>query len=179
MNSEKWNEYLTRNTGEYGTFGEGCAERDDNHLGITFFFFKSLNIDNKDKTFLDIGCGNGETNKTEAKWQGLDLVNETENIIKGDAHELPFNDKSFNIIFSSHALEHTLSPIICLLEMKRVLKDDGDLIIGVPLSPGFIYPGHIYVMSLQGWKNLFEQVGFKAKSALEKSNCGAFHLKKE
>jgi ubiquinone/menaquinone biosynthesis C-methylase UbiE len=181
MDNEKWDNYLVKNTAEYGELSGGDIDSTDkNHLSITFDFFRELNIDNKDKTFLDIGCGKGRTNVTKAKWSGIDLVHHdiNNNIVKCDAHELLFLDKEFDIIFSSHTLEHTLSPLICLLEMNRVLKNDGDLIIGVPLYPGFVYPGHNYVLTEGGWKHLIQQAGFDIVDTKIVVHCGVFHCKK-
>jgi ubiquinone/menaquinone biosynthesis C-methylase UbiE len=57
---------------------------------------------------------------------------EDRSIIQGFAENLPFNDASFDVVFSSHVLEHVASVEASLLEMKRVLKPGGVLIIGMP-----------------------------------------------
>jgi len=97
---------------------------------------------------LDIGCGQGfliSTIKQYKKITGLDIsrvyleqaqkrLKNKKNIelIFGDAHQLPFKDKSYNKIISSEVLEHLPDPQKALKEISRVLTDDGTLVISVP-----------------------------------------------
>ncbi len=115
--------------------------------------------------FLDVGCGAGyamaraftDKNCTvvgidpEPGAHGVgrfikDLVS-VSNIQKGFAENLPFEDQRFDIVFSSHVLEHVEDEMLSLLEMKRVLKEDGVLIIGMPTAT-------------MAWLNLFSNVVF-------------------
>jgi 2-polyprenyl-3-methyl-5-hydroxy-6-metoxy-1,4-benzoquinol methylase len=45
---------------------------------------------------------------------------------------LPFADKSFDIIICKDILEHILEPLAVLQEVRRLLKDDGYIILSVP-----------------------------------------------
>jgi len=45
---------------------------------------------------------------------------------------LPFADKSFDIIICKDILEHILEPLAVLKEVRRILKDDGFVVISVP-----------------------------------------------
>ena len=45
--------------------------------------------------------------------------------LKGRGEELPFEDKSFDIIILANVLDHVESPKKVLSEVKRVLKDNG------------------------------------------------------
>ena len=174
MNNEKWETLLEKTSG----FGnqEPTFILEENHLGITFNFFRSLEIDDENKTFLDIGCSDGKTALVKAKWTGIDMFG---NFVVGDAHELPFEDDSYDIIFCSHTLEHTLSPFLCLLEIERALKEDGDVIIGVPCDPGFFSTDHHYILTEKGWGHLIQQAGLKIiKTSEKQKDCIAFHCKK-
>lgn len=102
--------------------------------------------------FLDIGCGAGYAMQIAEKELGCDCsgidpdpgahgvgryLNEmvdNQKIIQGYAENLPFEEKSFDVVFSSHVLEHVNNEQKSLQEMKRVLKDDGILIIGMPTT---------------------------------------------
>lgn len=102
--------------------------------------------------FLDVGCGAGFSlmkafREFDCTVQGIDpepgahgvgrftsgLWKERP-IIQGSAEKLPFPDESFDVVYSSHVLEHVNSEIEALKEMKRVLKPNGILIIGMPTA---------------------------------------------
>jgi ubiquinone/menaquinone biosynthesis C-methylase UbiE len=109
-------------------------------------------IQNKGK-FLDVGCGAGYSMKRAADdcssivygidpdplehgvgRAGSNFTVGVHKIHKGVAESIPFDSKTFDTVYSSHVLEHVNSEIDSLKEMKRVLKDDGVLIIGMPTA---------------------------------------------
>jgi len=51
---------------------------------------------------------------------------------QGSATQLDFPDGSFDIVYCYHVLEHIDRPLLALQEMQRVLKDGGQLLVGVP-----------------------------------------------
>jgi len=55
-------------------------------------------------------------------------------IRQGGAESLPFESSSMDVVFCSHVLEHVNDAEKSLQEMKRVLKDDGTMIIGMPTA---------------------------------------------
>ena len=61
-------------------------------------------------------------NETRGKWT----------VIQGNALTLPFQDKIFDKIVCSEVLEHVLDDEQATIELRRVLKDDGELAISVP-----------------------------------------------
>jgi tocopherol O-methyltransferase len=90
--------------------------------------------------FLDVGCGAGYAmqqarEKLNCICTGIDpdpgahgvgrFLKELvpgETIIQGHAENLPFKDEQFDVVFSSHVLEHVENERVTLEEMKRVLK---------------------------------------------------------
>lgn len=106
----------------------------------------------KKSKFLDVGCGAGfnlwkARNELECDVQGIDPyrgsfgvgrnffpVDPSLPIDNGFAEFLPYGDETFDIVFSSHVLEHVHDIPASLNEMKRVLKDNGTLIIGMPTA---------------------------------------------
>jgi len=136
----------------------------------------------KNKKTLDIGCGYGYYLKYFNKESsGIDLS--IKNISKtkskgfkakiGDINKkVGFNDCSFDAILLSHVLEHVTSPLNSLLEVNRLLKKNGLLLIGLPIEGGLInyfdryfkdHPGHIYSFSLENIKVLGKETSFKMK----------------
>jgi len=91
---------------------------------------------------LDIGCNKGEfhrfvmekANEIGGDVYGLDIevTNYTENIVKGDAHFLPFKDESFDSIFIGEIIEHLTNPAHFLKEIERILKKRGAAVITIP-----------------------------------------------
>lgn len=88
------------------------------------------NIDPKAKTLLDVGCGRGYwanrvASQTNLKVTGCDVL---ENVpidgdyVQGDIENLPFKDNSFDIVFSSHTIEHVRNLPKAISELKRVAK---------------------------------------------------------
>ena len=81
---------------------------------------------------LDVGCGffpKGDVNidlyiePSNHRLEKASLpIKNIPNFIKGDAKYLPFPNNCFDIVFSSHMIEHVLKPERCLDEMCRVTK---------------------------------------------------------
>jgi SAM-dependent methyltransferase len=94
----------------------------------------------------DLGCGlKPYRNYFEnSKYIGLDfpstsvarLSNEAD--IYGDLAQLPFCDNCLDGVLCTQVLEHVQDPMKAILEIKRVLKPDGILLLSVP----FFYPLH-------------------------------------
>ncbi|MFM1874891.1 MAG: hypothetical protein RL266_628 [Bacteroidota bacterium] len=103
--------------------------------------------------FLDIGCGTGysmsraiEDRKCECL--GIDPVpnfagvehrlqnvsDASYRIERGVAESIPTDADSFDVVYSSHVLEHVQDENKALKEMIRVVKQGGTIIIGVPTS---------------------------------------------
>ncbi len=96
-------------------------------------------------TVLDIGCGSGlflkmATAKTTAL-TGIDLSDELLKIarqrnpeavlLNQDMKALSFNDKSFDLVTGFNTIQYAEDIGHVLAQIKRVLKDNGKLVIGV------------------------------------------------
>ena len=107
----------------------------------------------KEGLFLDVGCGAGYSMKKAQEEfncicsgidpnpseHGVGRINSNynvgiDNILFGKAEDIPFSDKYFDTVYSSHVLEHVDDINKSLQEMKRVMKDNGILIIGMPTA---------------------------------------------
>jgi len=143
----------------------------------------------ENKCFLDVGCGTGfnmlkaQQSKKHDVWgidpdpgaHGVGRFQDnnilSNNIQKATAEAIPFSDKQFDVVFSSHVLEHVEDKNQSLSEMKRVLKDDGLLIIGMPtaamafinLLTQWLFTTHIRIVNFffKGLINTAENTRFK------------------
>lgn len=95
---------------------------------------------------LEVGCGGGallsKINMTESIAVGLDISEMQIKYAKthlqgvfllvGDAEQLPLKDNTITKCFAIEILEHVRKPDETMKEIRRVMKDDGELIIVVP-----------------------------------------------
>jgi 2-polyprenyl-3-methyl-5-hydroxy-6-metoxy-1,4-benzoquinol methylase len=101
------------------------------------------------KHALEVGCGEGViAEKLHRRWDevvGLDLpdaglradwrVRPGPRYLHASAHELPFDDKQFDVVVSVEVLEHLTDPLKGLREMARV--GARHLVVSVPREPIF------------------------------------------
>src|SRR3989338_2060834 len=111
------------------------------------FFEEKIRILAESNRVLDIGCGGMPMGKQLAAYKKLfegkeyivlDKHPKTPEVIKGDAHHLPFPDESFDAVICKSVLEHVENPFQVVSEIRRVLKSGGVAIIYIP----FLFPYH-------------------------------------
>jgi SAM-dependent methyltransferase len=93
---------------------------------------------------LNIGCGTGGTIDMLERFGEVDNVDASDDAIafvrklgyrsitKVDGIDLPFKDKTYDVVGAFDVLEHIEDHQSALSEWKRVLKDDGAIVITVP-----------------------------------------------
>lgn len=91
-----------------------------------------------DKKVLDIGSGGSSYGRFFPNRLTMDVSEKSQPDIVADAHKLPFENDTFEIVLCTEVLEHLMFPAIAISEMRRVLKDDGIVI----LTTRFIFPLH-------------------------------------
>lgn len=98
--------------------------------------YRRLKVINGMKKAVDIGCG--PIDRTEQFSNHVlvrvDIREECNPDYRADAKNLPFGDKEFDIVFSSHVLEHFSRDDfeLALNEWTRILADDGEMILCLP-----------------------------------------------
>ncbi len=95
---------------------------------------------------LVVGCGDGREAGQLARQLGVEVIgidvgNEFEfahresapaTLLTMDGQALAFEDGSFDVVYSFHALEHMTVPQQALREMRRVLRLGGTYLVGTP-----------------------------------------------
>ena len=143
---------------------------------------------------LEIGAGTGWQSKVLAEHgyvvQAVDLDSSTYKaervwpVKDYDGKILPYDNETFDIVFSSNVMEHIPHVVDFQSEIQRVLKEDGIVIHLIPSSswrtwtnitqfirywsPSNVHGEHafnifteIYYFSRPWWKNIFTQTGWK------------------
>lgn len=84
-------------------------------------------------------------------------------------NELPFKDNQSEIIYSDQVMEHLVSPVNFLCEVKRILKPNGTLILGVPNieyrhESAYYNPVHFNYYNKKSLRYTLLAMGFDVKS---------------
>ena len=133
-------------TGERMVLGATDIELEIEHLNRYYFAEQLVS----GKVVLDAACGTGYGSAIMAKnaksvvgidisQEAVDYANETYSddkveFVKGSVDDMPFKDNIFDIIVSFETIEHISAPQqnLFLKEIKRILKEDGMLLISSP-----------------------------------------------
>ena len=134
--------------------------------------------------FADLGCGSGvilsELLSMKRLWTGygLDISREAVNYARrlaeykgvagranfhaGNVSQLPYADKSLDLVVASEIIEHMPDPAIAAAEISRVLRPGGSLILTMPLDSRS--PGHIHTLrSAEDLRSLCDRAGLRIR----------------
>ncbi len=111
----------------------------------------------RDRDILDVACGVGYGASILARVGarhvlGVDVspeaigeararAGEVAEFIVGDLHNIPCEDRSFDLVTCFETIEHVADPNRALAELRRVLRDDGILLLSSPNRDVYI-PGN-------------------------------------
>lgn len=133
---------------------------------------------------LDIGCGSSRILSHVDEVIGADILLRKlrwarkygKPLVNADIFALPFPDEAFDCVICSEVIEHIAASDTPFLEMRRVLKREGRLILGTPdygrlswriiealyhrLIPGGYADEHITHYSRKGLVPFMEDLGF-------------------
>ena len=89
---------------------------------------------------LDLGGGTGVLHEPLRQrgfeYINLDIAPDGPGSVVGDAHDMPFPDRTFDFVVSKDSLVSFREPLVALKEAHRVLKPGGTLVIWTP----FLHP---------------------------------------
>lgn len=143
-------------------------------------------------SILDVGCGPGVMLSRIIKQNGniqacgidfsakmlekaAELLQDKAQLVLGDADCLLWNDNTFDLVICNSSFHHYPEPLTVLMEMRRVLKPDGRLIIADPwwsapkrffinlyLKSPLNLEGDVKIYSEQEFKLLLMKSGFES-----------------
>ena len=133
-----------------------------------YFLYPKINKFTKDE-ILDVGCGIGDYLSLTPNSIGVDINQFNINhvldmglkalLLEGEV--FPFDEEKFNSVVMDNVIEHLSDPEIVLSEIKRVLKKDGNLIIGIPGIKAYaLDDDHKKFYTQKTLKDLIESFGF-------------------
>jgi SAM-dependent methyltransferase len=118
--------------------------------------FKTLNIGSGDYT----GVGAKLWRYASGEVINIDIQDGDTVDVVGDAHNLPFDDSSFDSVIMQAVLEHLHTPEVAIKEAFRVLKPGGFLYLEVPFLQGFHADPHDYFRFTQvGLNSIVKNMG--------------------
>lgn len=92
-------------------------------------------------------------------------------VIEADMHKIPLEDNFFDVVYSSHSLEHAYDPLQVLAEFKRLLKPEGRLLLIVPYPDTGPDDAHCGKYKLRTDLESFDKLGVSGITAVL-SSCG-------
>jgi SAM-dependent methyltransferase len=110
---------------------------------------------NRDKLYLDIGCGRRETIEPNCLY--LEIYRSVSaDVVMEPACRYPIASESLDGIGCFAVLEHVKTPWEAAAEFRRMLKPGGKLFIDWPfLQPVHGYPSHYYNATREGLREMF------------------------
>lgn len=152
---------LERFRGYIDKLHQQCYEQpsDDGHTDWARDAIYNLIPFDTDKV-LDVGCGSGFAEELFAnvgvEWDGQDFFRDG-----SDFSFLPYKDKSYDLIFARHVLEHSPMPLISLMEWHRISRKYAIIILPAPEYWNVYGRNHYYCLPKDNWWNLFDVAGWK------------------
>ena len=142
--------------------------------GFTLSYFDNLGWDCLGLDFSSAGVKNKNPKQVRLLIQG-DIFENLEEIIKGD--------KKFDFIFLDNVLEHVLKPSELLVNLNKIISDDGILVVDVPNDFSLLQkylmgnnhidrefwvspPDHLSYFNKDGLINLAKDTGWKINKVI-------------
>jgi len=143
------------------------------------FYLMKLSIDfadmdGNDTEILDLGsndCVLRTLLPKNVNYTGIDIIDYEHNIVHDLEKGLPVLNKKFDIIFMNQFIEHIENFKSLLIECRKVLKDDGKIIINTPSNNRILYgdyydtisehEDHIHCIRKTNMRNLARICGYE------------------
>ena len=154
---------MERRRGIYSELGDYHKNIDKKWAYYPVFLSKMKFLDNffkkihKNHKILDAGCGEGFLvekfrKKGYKNFSGIDKNYSSKHVKKGNISKMPYRDKNFDVVLCLDSLQYLSfkNQEKAVNEFRRVLKDDGTLIVTIPNLKHFA--ARIYRIIKGRWK---------------------------
>ena len=153
----------------------------DNQFKLFANYGYGFFLDPESPTILDVGCGMGVAWPVMKAVYGyadiraitpnpVEIANCQKNDVKwigSVTEEADIWQRTIDMIWCRHTLEHSINPFADLLEFRRFLKDQGGLYVEVPSPDTCCFhennPNHYSVLGDRMWQSLFDKAGFAVR----------------
>lgn len=112
------------------------------------YHFAAREVEIEERRILDVACGIGygadflnhraglvvglDINKPSLEYANGAYGGNGARFVNADAKDLPFANRSFDLVVSMETIEHLLNPEVFLISVLRVLKEGGVFIVSTP-----------------------------------------------
>ena len=167
---------------------KGCFDKKENERIYEKFFRGSIErnerllsfIELEGKKILDVGCAYGhwlihfsqDSLGVEIQPRMIQFTRSLGlKVISANVEEhIPVENSMFDVVHCRDVLEHLIAPHKVLREFYRVLRDNGELVIGVPNMDSPFFSGwkateHLYSYNKKSLTFLLSRAGFKVLKA--------------
>jgi len=125
----------------------------------------------RNKVILDSGCGDGfvadlfSKNKAKSVY-AYDIELRDNPIYKSITTRKPALNRAYDVVWTSHVIEHVEHPMFYLKELKVYLKAAGELWLSCPnMADGCVYsPGHLHNFVVPNLVNHLMHTGYDTKN---------------
>jgi SAM-dependent methyltransferase len=134
--------------------------------GIQYYCQQILREHGPDAPVLDLGCGSGGNtrylralgfhNVVPVDWKG------TGSELLVDAHRLPFQSDTFQMVISTAVFEHLYNPFLAMAQIGRVLKPGGSFVGGASFWEGW-HGSSYFHLTPDGWNALLRHGGLELR----------------
>jgi SAM-dependent methyltransferase len=147
---------------------------------LTIYQYLSSKLHSLQGRVLDVGAGQAPWREllSKAEYVGVDVdtagsfgMRRKADVSYYDGKHLPFGDGSFDHVLCTEVLEHVPETADFLLEIKRVLRQGGTLILTVPWSARLHHlPNDYYRFTPAALDALLVSAGFEQTTIVERGN---------
>ena len=171
---ERSSRHLRRVETEFAGVAMSLLAAPDDRLPVPFELISANGYDDPisswidthpEQLFLDMGAGLSHMYRPNVVYTEIAALPSVDILAFGD--DLPFEDATFDGIVSLSVLEHVPDPFAVAVELLRVVRPGGRIVVDWPfLQPVHGYPNHYFNATAEGARVAFERLGASVETSV-------------